>query len=98
MPSALVLGDATRRAPHIAAIALPGVRSDVIVNGLAERGVYLSSGAACQSRSSRRSHVLQGLGVSESYGVIRISPGRFTSADAIHQAREVITNVIEMYT
>lgn len=91
---AYVIGDAERRAPHIAAVGLPGIRSDVLVNAFAERGVYLSSGSACHSRGTSRSHVLRAIGIPETHGVIRISPSRFLCAEDVERARQVMADVM----
>lgn len=36
-------------APHIVSVSFPGVRSEVLLHALEERGVYISSGSACSS-------------------------------------------------
>jgi cysteine desulfurase len=48
-------------APHIVAISLPGYKSEVIMNYLDGRGIYLSKGSAC--KKGRRSHVLESMGL-----------------------------------
>lgn len=52
-------------APHIINISFPGLKAEVLLHALEERGVYVSSGSACHSRHSDSSHVLQALGLSE---------------------------------
>ena len=37
------------QAPHIVSCSFPGVRSEVLLHALEERGVYVSSGSACSS-------------------------------------------------
>jgi cysteine desulfurase len=91
---AYALGDATRRAPHILALAVPGVRAEVLLNRLEERGVVVSSGAACHSRRSLRSHVLEAMAVPREHGVIRISLSRTTTEDEIRAAAQIIGETI----
>lgn len=63
-------------APHIVNVALPGIRSQGIINCLQDRGIYVSAGSACSR--GHRSHVLEAIGASPAAidGSIRISFGR----------------------
>lgn len=36
-------------APHIVSASFPGVRSEVLLHALEEKGIYVSSGSACSS-------------------------------------------------
>ena len=42
--------DRAATAPHILSVSFPGLRGEVLVHALAERGVYVSTGSACSSR------------------------------------------------
>ena len=68
-------------APHILNISLPGYRSEVLMNFLEGRGVYVSKSSAC--KKGARSHVLEAIGMSprEIDGAIRIGLSRFTTQD-----------------
>lgn len=87
---AYVLGDPSGRAPHIACLAIPGYRSEVLVNLLEAQGLCVSSGSACHSRRSLRSHVLEAMAVPRQHGVIRFSLSRQNTADEVAQASEII--------
>ncbi|OPL11733.1 MAG: cysteine desulfurase [Firmicutes bacterium ML8_F2] len=50
-------------APHILNLSFPGLKAEVLLHGLEERGIYVSSGSACHSRRSEPSHVLAALGL-----------------------------------
>ena len=50
-----------QEAPHILNLAVPGVRSQGLINALQERGIYVSAGSACSK--GHRSHVLEAMGV-----------------------------------
>ena len=90
-PGAAEVGDARRRAPQMVAITVPGLPSEVLVNMLEARGVCVSSGAACHSRSSLRSHVMEAMGVSGGDGVVRISLScSHTTAQEVARAVEAI--------
>ena len=38
-----------KRAPQIVSVSFRGVRSEVLLHALEERGIYVSSGSACSS-------------------------------------------------
>ena len=63
------------RAPHIVSVTLPGVRSETMLHALSARGIYLSNGSACSSRSAKPSRSLLGFGLTprEAETTVRIS-------------------------
>ena len=81
MPEAVVIGGG---APHILSISLPGWRSEVLMNFMEARGVFVSRSSAC--KKGGRSHVLEALGLSAPVidGAIRISFSRYTTEDDIN--------------
>ena len=69
-------------APHILSLSLPGWRSEVLMNFLEERGVYVSKSSAC--KKGGRSHVLEAIGLDARSidGALRIGLSReSTQAD-----------------
>ncbi|MFD1427708.1 cysteine desulfurase family protein [Kroppenstedtia sanguinis] len=83
-------------APHILSLSFPGLKSEVIVHALEEKGVYVSSKSACSSKGEKPSSVLKAMGVSDevALGAIRISMGWTTTQKEIHQCIEALTEVI----
>lgn len=88
-------------APHILNISLPGYKSEVLMNFLDARGVYVSKSSAC--KKGGRSHVLEAMGLPPEVidGALRISFSRFTSEQEIHalcdgikEAREKLFTVL----
>ena len=84
-------------APHIVSAALPGLRSQGIINCLQDRGVFVSTGSACSK--GHRSHVLEAMGLSPKVidGAIRISfseenePSDVTAlCDALREAKKIL--------
>ncbi len=73
--------------PSIINLSFPGFDGESIILGLNFKGIYVSSGSACSSASIEPSHVLSALGLTEeeSLASIRISLGRETTEDHIHQ-------------
>jgi cysteine desulfurase len=70
-------------APQILSISLPGYRSEVLMNFLEARGIYVSRSSAC--KKGGRSHVLEAIGLPAAVidGALRISFSRFTTQENI---------------
>ena len=70
-------------APHILSISLPGWRSEVLMNFLEARGVYVSRSSAC--KKGGRSHVLEAVGLDAKTidGAIRVGLSRLTTEEDI---------------
>ncbi|MBR3474105.1 MAG: cysteine desulfurase [Oscillospiraceae bacterium] len=68
-------------APHILSISLPGWRSEVLMNFLEERQVYVSKSSAC--KKGGRSHVLEAIGLDAAAidGALRIGLSRMTTEE-----------------
>ncbi|HIS44895.1 MAG TPA: cysteine desulfurase [Candidatus Scatomorpha merdigallinarum] len=86
-------------APHILSISLPGYRSEVLMNFLEARGIYVSRSSAC--KRGARSHVLEAMGLDSRVidGAIRIGLSRYTTAEeldefcrAIYDARTTLSH------
>lgn len=62
-------------APHIVSISAEGVRSEVLLHALEDRGIYVSSGSACSSHHPGISGTLKGIGLPDELldATIRVS-------------------------
>ncbi len=52
-----------RVAPHIVSVSVEGVRAEVLLHALEERGVYVSAGSACSSNKPSVSRTLTAIGL-----------------------------------
>lgn len=79
-PEAVVIGGG---APHVLCLSLPGYRSEVLMNFLEAKEIYVSKGSAC--KRGRRSHVLEAMGLPAKVidGAIRVSLSRYTTEEEI---------------
>lgn len=70
-------------APHILSISLPGYRSEVLMNCLEAKDIFVSKSSAC--KRGGRSHVLEAMGLKSDVidGAIRVSLSRFTTQEDI---------------
>lgn len=66
--------------PYIINLSVPGIPSQVLINFLSERGIYVSAGSAC--KKGHRSEVLTALGLPAKTvdSAIRVSMSRFTTS------------------
>ena len=62
IPKVYVNGSLECTSPYILNIAMPGLRSEIILHSLEQRGIYVSSGSACSSNRPSPSHVLVAMG------------------------------------
>lgn len=86
-------------APHIMNISVSGLRSEVMLHALEEKGIYVSAGSACASHSKKESSTLKSMGASAEMmdGALRISMSVFTSREDLDAMLTGLKEVIEMY-
>jgi len=91
LPSAVINSPAERCAPHLVNFSLPGIKGEVMVNALSRQNIFISTGSACTSNSSRLSRVLKAIDLSQERieGALRISLSRFNSRQDIDRFIEV---------
>ena len=75
-------------APQILNISLPGWRSEVLMNFLETRRIYVSKSSAC--KQGRRSHVLEAIGLRPEVidGALRLGFSRYTTEEDIQALAE----------
>lgn len=85
-------------APHIISVGFAGIRSEVLLHALEDKGIYVSSGSACASNHPAVSGVLKGIGVSQEYlnATIRFSMSEFTTKEEIDYTLDTLYNCIPM--
>jgi cysteine desulfurase len=95
IPEARVNGAAAHRAPHVVNVTFPGVEGESL--RLAVRSIAASAGSACAADSPEASHVLTGMGLSDTLagGSLRFSVGRFTSDADVDSAAARVAAAVE---
>lgn len=85
-------------APHIISVGFSGIRSEVLLHALEEKGIYVSSGSACASNHPAISGVLKGIGAAKEYldATIRFSMSEFTTKEEIDYTLETLYNCVPM--
>ena len=83
-------------APQIVSVSFEGVRSEVLLHALEDRGIYVSSGSACSSNHPGVSGTLKGIGVKQELldSTLRFSFGMFNKKEEIDYAIEVLKELL----
>ena len=85
-----------RSAPHIVSVSFGGVRSEVLLHALEEKGIYVSSGSACSSNHPAVSGTLRGIGLERRFldSTLRFSFSIFTTEEEIRYCAEVLKELL----
>jgi cysteine desulfurase len=63
LPECRIL-EGDKAVPHIISLSFPGIPGEVLLHHLAEQGIFVSTGSACNATSKKTSPVLRALGFS----------------------------------
>ena len=85
-------------AAHIVSLSVRGIRSEVLLHALEERGIYVSAGSACASNKPQTSATLKAIGVERDLldSTIRFSFSVFTTEEEIHYTVQALHEMIPM--
>ncbi len=77
--------DHSGEAPHIASFSFVGVRAEVMLHALEDKGIYVSAGSACSSNKPHVSNVLKSMQLPKEQleSTLRFSFGLFNTIDEI---------------
>lgn len=83
-------------APHVISISFRGVRSEVLLHALEERGICVSAGSACAAKHPRPSETLKAIGVERSLleSTLRFSLSLFTTEDEIVYTLRILHEIV----
>lgn len=88
-----------KSAPHIVSVSIRGIRSEVMLHALEEKGIYVSAGSACASnKAAALSETLKAIGVEKELldSTIRFSFSVFTSQEEIDYTLRMMYDMIPM--
>ena len=85
-------------APQIVSVSFEGVRSEVLLHALEDKGVYVSSGSACSSNHPGVSGTLKGIDVKDSLldSTLRFSFGAFNTEEEVDYCLDVLKELVPM--
>lgn len=83
-------------APQIVSVSFEGVRSEVLLHALEDKGIYVSSGSACSSNHPGISGTLKGIGVAQKLldSTIRISFSIFNTKEEVDYTIDVLKELV----
>ncbi|MGQ4871812.1 MAG: cysteine desulfurase family protein [Candidatus Thorarchaeota archaeon] len=89
-------GHPTERLPSNAHFRFDGVEGEAILLSFKDKGIAVSTGSACTSKTLEPSHTLIATGLihEEAHGSLQLTVGRFTSDQDIDQVLDVLPGII----
>lgn len=95
MSSSFYVNGGISNGSNIISLTIPGVNSESLLLLLDQRDIYLSAGSACSAASSKASHVLKGIGLSDEDAActVRISMGYDTTAEEMVVTAKAIAEI-----
>ncbi len=87
-----------KSAPHIVSASFSGVRAEVLLHALEDKGIYVSSGSACSTNKPSVSATLQAIGLDRSLldSTLRFSFSTQTVKEEIDYTLEVLEKELPM--
>ncbi len=88
----------TASAPHVVSVSIQGVRSEVMLHALEDKGIYVSAGSACSSNKPMPSATLKAIGVEKQYldSTLRFSFSILTTEEEITYTIRCLQELIPM--
>ena len=85
-------------APHIVSASFSGVRSEVLLHALEDKGIYVSAGSACSSHKKGTSPTLAAIGLSPALAdcTLRLSLGLYNTDEDIDDTIEALRELLPM--
>ena len=90
--------DNSGESPHIASLSFRGVRSEVLLHALEDRGIYVSAGSACSSNHPAISGVLTAIGLDKDLleSTLRFSFCEYNTVEEAEYTVDVLKELLPM--
>ena len=91
-----ILGNKKHQLANFCPICFDGLDAERLIFKLEDRGILLSTGAACAASKGQKSHVLSAIGLTDSEitGSLRVTFGELNTEEQIREAASVIAEVV----
>ena len=99
IPGTVINGKTGREsAPHIVSVSFEGIRSEVLLHTLEEKGIYVSAGSACSSNKPAVSETLKSIGVAKNLldSTLRFSFGGFNTSEEMEETLKVLNEILPL--
>ena len=85
-------------ASHIISVSVRGVRSEVLLHALEDKGIYVSAGSACASNKPQISATLKAIGVEKDLldSTVRVSLSVYTTVEEIDETVKAFGEIVPM--
>ena len=85
-------------APHVISVSIAGVRSEVMLHALEDKGIYVSAGSACASNKPATSATLKAIGVEKQFldSTLRFSLSVLNTEEEIDYTLQQMYDMIPM--
>ena len=85
-------------APHVVSVSVQGVRSEVMLHALEDKGIYVSAGSACSAHKPQPSKTLQAIGIDKELlgSTLRFSFSVFTTMEEVDYTLKTMYDIIPM--
>ncbi|MCL6500879.1 MAG: cysteine desulfurase NifS [Candidatus Pacearchaeota archaeon] len=96
IPGAHLTGSRQERLPFNASFYFDGIEGEALLIRLNEKGIAVSTGSACSSKSLEPSHVLTAIGLKpeQAHGSLRVTLGKDNTEQDIDYTIEQLKNII----
>jgi cysteine desulfurase len=96
IPKSYLNGHPSRRLPNNAHFRFSGIEGESLLLSLKDKGIDVSTGSACSSKTLEPSHTLIATGLlhEEAHGSLEITYGRFTTEKDIDTLLDVLPGVV----
>lgn len=83
-------------APHVISVSVKGIRSEVLLHALEDKGIYVSAGSACSAKKPQPSATLKAIGVEKDLleSTIRFSFSVFTTEEEIDYTLQTLYDIV----
>ena len=97
IPRSHLNGHPTERLPNNAHFRFDGIEGESLLISLKDKGISVSTGSACSSKTLEPSHTLIALGLlhEEAHGSLELTCGRFTKQHDIDAVLKVLPGIVE---
>jgi cysteine desulfurase len=97
IPKAYLNGHPEERLPNNVHFRFEGIEGESLLLSLKDKGISISTGSACSSKTLEPSHTLISLGLlhEEAHGSLEVTVGRFTDEEEIYALINALPEVVD---
>ena len=94
----IIINSSNSGSPYILSVSFKNIKSEILLNHLSLKNIFISAGSACASRKNTNSHVLEAINIDKDYitGTIRISFNPNNNIDEINRFIKEVKGIIPM--